>query len=109
MSTLPPPDVPAIFWIDGAGQQQGPEPLATVIERIVHDQIPSSTPVWWQGAVNWSPFNSNAELAAALTTRLAPAPAPEPQVATQSPFAATTSSPFSSPAPSESTLSLIHI
>lgn len=107
MSTLPPPDVPAIFWIDGAGQQQGPEPLATVIERIAHDQIPSTTPVWWQGAVNWSPFNSNAELAAALTTRLtpapAPAPAPEPQVATQSPFAATTSSPFSSPAPSEST------
>lgn len=107
MSTLPPHDVPAIFWIDGAGQQQGPEPLATVIERIAHDQIPSSTPVWWQGAVNWSPFNTNAELAGALEARLAPvpapAPAPAPVIETASPFAASTASPFSSPSPSEST------
>ena len=108
MSTLPPHDVPAIFWIDGAGQQQGPEPLATVIERIAHDQIPSSTPVWWQGAVNWLPFNTNAELAAALDARLAPAPAPQPVAVPQSapeasqPFATAAASPFSNPAPAES-------
>lgn len=101
MSTLPPHDVPAIFWIDGAGQQQGPEPLATVIERIAHDQIPSTTPVWWQGAVNWSPFNSTPELASALDARLAPAPAPAPPVEA-TPFAQPAMSPFSTPAPSES-------
>lgn len=77
MTTLPSLDVPAIFWIDQNNQQQGPEPLATVIERITHGQIPPSTPVWWQGAVNWSPFDSTPELSAALQPP-EPAPAPAP-------------------------------
>ena len=84
MTTLPSPDVPAIFWIDQNNQQQGPEPLATVIERITHGQIPPSTPVWWQGAVNWAPFDSTPELSAALQPR-DPAPAPAPQQAQDAP------------------------
>ncbi|HPB46467.1 MAG TPA: DUF4339 domain-containing protein [Microthrixaceae bacterium] len=81
MTTLPPPDAPAVFWIDPHGQQQGPEPLNTVIERIAFQQIPSTTPVWWQGAANWIAFDSVAEFAGALQQRLqpaAPAPAPTP-------------------------------
>ena len=75
MTTLPPPDAPAVFWIDQNSQQQGPEPLTTVIERIAYNQIPATTPVWWQGAANWTTFNTVPEFAAALQARLAPAPA----------------------------------
>src|SRR4051794_8762183 len=87
MSTLPPHDVPAVFWIDGAGQQQGPEPLSTIIYWVAHEQIPAATPVWWQGAANWTPFNTNHELTGALQAQFPPAPV---------------ASPFSAPAPAES-------
>lgn len=80
MTTLPPSDAPAVFWIDANGQQQGPEPLTTVIERIAYNQIPASTPVWWQGAANWTTFDTVPEFASALHTRLNPAPAPAPYV-----------------------------
>lgn len=86
MTNLPPPDTPAVFWIDAAGQQQGPEPLATVIERVVAEQIPPSTPVWWQGAVNWAPFSSNEQLVSAVEARRTPPP-PVAAAPTTSPFA----------------------
>lgn len=86
MTNLPPPDTPAVFWIDAAGQQQGPEPLSTVIERVVAEQIPPSTPVWWQGAVNWAPFSANEQLVSAVEARRTPPP-PVAAAPTQSPFA----------------------
>ena len=41
--------------------------------------------LWWQGAANWTPFDTNSELVAAQHAQFPPAP-----------------SPFSAPAPSES-------
>lgn len=81
MSTLPHLDTPDIYWIDNSSQQQGPEPLATVLDRIAHQQIPLSTPVWWPGCTQWGPFDGNPELIQALTVRHPPAPAPEPVLA----------------------------
>lgn len=78
MSTLPHMDTPDIYWIDNSSQQQGPETLATVLDRIAHQQIPLSTPVWWPGCAQWGPFDANPELIQALTVRHPPAPAAEP-------------------------------
>ena len=80
MSTLPQHDAPVFFWIDAHMVQQGPETLDTVIERLAYQQIPDTTPVWWQGAQTWTAFNSNPELVAILQHRLAPAPAPAPEM-----------------------------
>lgn len=99
MTNLPPPDAPVVFWIDAAGQQQGPEPLAAVIERVVADQIPATTPVWWQGEVNWVPFNTNEQLMSALQARQTP---PPPAVTSYEPVTAATpaAAPADAPAPS---------
>ena len=47
MSLLPPNDEPVVYWVDATNSQQGPEPLGTVIARVIHQQIPDSTLVWW--------------------------------------------------------------
>lgn len=73
MSTLPPHDSPAVYWIDAHLQQQGPESLATVIERLAYQQIPDTTPVWWPGAEGWTAFNANPTLVSLLDARMRPA------------------------------------
>ncbi len=46
-----------VFWSDAGGAQLGPEPFETVRQRVHAGQIPATTPVWWDGAPDWIPFD----------------------------------------------------
>ena len=54
---MPEPQQP-VHWLDANGNQVGPEPFATVHQRVQAGQIPPSTPIWWDGAAEWTPFES---------------------------------------------------
>lgn len=46
-----------VHWVDPGGQQQGPRPLADVVEQVKAGRLPRSTHVWWQGAADWTPVD----------------------------------------------------
>ena len=49
-----------VHWLDANGNQVGPEPFETVRQRVQAGQIPATTPIWWEGAAEWTPFGSAA-------------------------------------------------
>lgn len=67
---MPEPGTP-VHWVDQSGNQYGPEPLETVVQRVRAGQIPDSTNVWWDGAPEWTPISQ-----VDGTGLGAPAPAP---------------------------------
>ncbi len=76
MSLLPPNDEPVVYWVDATNSQQGPEPLGTVIARVIHQQIPDSTLVWWDGLDQWVAFNTIADMQSRVAEQLTPAETP---------------------------------
>lgn len=54
---MPEPHQP-VHWLDSAGARMGPEPFETVVRRWQAGQIPPTTPVWWEGAADWTPLES---------------------------------------------------
>lgn len=84
MSQPPPPDAPVVFAIQ-QGQQYGPMPLQQVIDAVREGRAPADTPVWWEGAADWQPFNRVPGLAASVIPPGQPAPQPATQPAAQPP------------------------
>lgn len=66
-----------VRWVDQQGQQVGPEALEIVVRRAQAGQIPHTTLIWWDGAADWTPLHSVADVE--LPTA-APSAAPSAQV-----------------------------
>lgn len=90
---MPEPTTP-VHWLDQAGVQQGPEPWETVQARVIHQQIPPSTQVWWDGAPGWQAFDQ----VDAAPPGAAP-PAQSPVAPAQSPAAPAPAAQAANPAP----------
>lgn len=74
---MPTADDP-VRWVDQQGQQVGPEALEVVVRRARAGQIPHTTLIWWDGAVDWTALHLVAGVdlpAAAPLAQVAPATA----------------------------------
>ncbi|MDP4015484.1 MAG: DUF4339 domain-containing protein [Candidatus Nanopelagicales bacterium] len=63
-----------VRWVDQQGNQVGPEPLETVVQRANAGQIPATTVIWWEGASGWTPLSSVAQLTSTASASAAVAP-----------------------------------
>lgn len=46
-----------VHWVDAGGQQQGPQPLETVVAQVKAGKLPAGTHIWWEGAPGWTPLS----------------------------------------------------
>lgn len=56
-----------LHWVTADGNQVGPEPLQTVVDRVRAGQVGPDVNVWWPEASGWMPLNTIPEAMAMLT------------------------------------------
>ena len=49
---LPPPEAPAVYVMAPQGQQ-GPMPLAALLDQVARGQLPADAPIWFEGLADW--------------------------------------------------------